>query len=327
MKRALITGISGQDGAYLSKLLLEKGYEVFGVTRSFKSLNTDALEYLGVKDAVQIEECDLTDLMCVNGIFRQFQPDEIYNLASQSSVGLSFAKPVETLNYNIVSVINILETIRTISPATKFYQASSSEMFGNVEQLPIREDSIINPASPYAISKAAAHWAVKNYRESYGLFACCGILFNHESYLRGPNFFVKKVIREAIKIKNEEQDVLKVGNLNIKRDFGYAPDYVVAMWKMLQQDIPGEYIICSGESIYLKQIVEYVFNYLGIDKSKIIVDEKLLRPNEIQDIYGDNTKAMEKLNWDYDKNFFEVLNILIEEEKSNLTQKRDLLFG
>jgi len=316
-KTALITGITGQDGAYLAQFLLEKGYEVVGLSRSYNQENLRGLKSLGIKDDVVVKECDLLDLANVISIFKEHNPDEIYNLASQSSVGLSFSQPVGTINFNIISVINMLETIRTMSPDTKFYQASSSEMFGNVQNLPICEHSVIHPSSPYAISKAAAHWAAINYRESYGLFACCGILFNHESYLRSHNFFVKKVILQALKIKNGEQKTLKVGNLNIKRDFGYAPDYVKAMWLMLQKESAKEYIICSGKSIYLKDIVDYVFDKLNIDKNRIEIDEKLFRPNEIQDIYGNNEKSKEELGWEYDKTFFDVLDLLIEEEIKN----------
>lgn len=317
LKTALITGITGQDGAYLAKLLLEKGYKVIGLTRSYNQENLCGLKYLGIKDDVIIKECDLLDLSNVMAILNEFKPDEVYNLASQSSVGLSFSQPVGTINFNVISVINLLEVIRTMSPNIKFYQASTGEMFGNVSSLPIVEDSIIHPVSPYAISKAAAHWSVVNYRQSYGIFACCGILFNHESHLRSSNFFVKKIITQALKIKAGEQRILKVGNLDVRRDFGYAPDYVKAMWLMLQREIAEEYIICSGESIYLRDIVSYVFDLLKIDKNKIEIDKTLFRPNEIQDIYGNNNKAKEELNWQYNKNFFEVLDLLIEEEIKN----------
>lgn len=316
-KTAIITGITGQDGAYLAKFLLEKGYKVVGLTRSYNQANLSGLKYLGIADNVVVKECDLLDLSNVMSIFAEFKPDEVYNLASQSSVGLSFSQPAGTINFNTVSVINLLEIIRTLSPKTKFYQASSSEIFGNVETLPIKETSRVHPTSPYAISKAAAHWSVINYRESYGIFACCGILFNHESYLRSHNFFVKKVIIQALKIKKGEQDILKVGNLELKRDFGYAPDYVKAMWLMLQKEKASEYMICSGQSVYLKDIVNYVFDKIGINKEKIVIDKSLFRPNDIKDIYGDNQKAKSELGWKYDKDFFEVLDLLVEEEMKN----------
>lgn len=313
-KTALITGITGQDGAYLAKFLLNKGYKVVGLTRSYNQENLYGLVYLGIKDKITVEECDLSDLSNVITTLNKFKPDEIYNLASQSSVGLSFTQPVGTINFNIISVLNLLEAIRTIRPETKYYQASSGEMFGNVQNLPIKEYSVIHPTSPYAISKAAAHWTTVNYRESYGMFTCCGILFNHESYLRSPNFFVKKVIQESLKIQKGEQKLLTVGNLDIKRDFGYAPDYVEAMWLMLQQEKPKDYIVCSGKSIYLKDIVNYVFNKLNIDKNKIQIDKTLFRPNEIRDIYGNSEYAQKELGWNYNRDFFEVLDLLIEEE-------------
>jgi GDPmannose 4,6-dehydratase len=316
MPVALITGISGQDGAYLSKFLLQKNYQVIGLVRDTGS-SLFRLEYLGIKDDVVIEKCDLLNLSAVKKVIETRQPDEIYNLAAQSSVANSFKSPHETLNFNINSVLNILESIKKQDPSIKFYQASSSEMYGRVKNLPITEDTVMHPLSPYAISKAAAHWISVNYRESYDLFACCGILFNHESYLRGENFFTKKVIREALEIKNKKRDVLKVGNIDIKRDFGYSPRYVEAMWLMLQQVKPDDYIICAGQSLYLKDIIGHIFWKLNIDPEKISIDRSLFRPNEIADIYGDNSKARIKLGWDYSSDFYEILDTLIEEEERN----------
>lgn len=323
-KTALITGITGQCGAYLSQFLLEKNYTVIGLTRSYNHENLKGLFYLGINDKVTIKECDLIDLSNVISIINEYKPDEIYNLASQSSVGLSFLQPVGTINFNTISVINLLEAVRKNSPRTKIYQASSGEMFGNIQNLPADESSVIHPTSPYSISKAAAHWSVINYRESYGIFACSGILFNHESYLRSPNFFVKKVITESIKISNGEQQKLKVGNLNIKRDFGYTPDYIKAMWLMLQNSIPKDYVICSGKSIYLSDIINYVFDKFNLNKKLIEIDKSLFRPNEIQNIYGNSKKAQEELGWKYDKDFFEVLDILIEEEINNKQSTKSL---
>lgn len=317
-KTAIITGITGQDGAYLSKLLLEKGYQVVGLLRPDAEESMFGLNYLGIKDRVKLEKCGLLDPKGLTRIITKYKPVEIYNLAAQSSVGASFENPAETINFNILSVLNLLEVIKKVSPKTRFYQASSSEMFGNIEKLPITEKSIIHPVSPYAISKVTGHWMTINYRESYGLFACCGILFNHESYLRGRDFFVKKVIRTAIDIKNGKQTELKIGNVAPKRDFGYAPDYVKAMWLMLQQEKPKDYIICSGKPVSLREIVDYVFDYLKIDKSKIVVEEELFRPTDIENIYGDNRRAKEELGWEYSRGFEEVLGLLIEEESQNL---------
>lgn len=317
MKKAIITGITGQDGAYLSKLLINKGYEVIGLSRSYNSANLIGLNYLGIKDKIIIEKCDLLDLSNLIKIINKYSPDEIYNLAAQSSVGLSFQQPIGTINYNVISVLNLLELIKNSNKKIKFYQASSSEMFGKINSLPIKEDHFFHPLSPYAISKASAHWLTVNYRESFKIFTCCGILFNHESYLRNNDFFIKKVLKTALDIKEGIQSVLKVGNIEIKRDFGYAPKYVEAMWLMMQQEKPDNYIICSGKSISLRKIIYYIFDKLNISYEKILVDKKLYRPSEIDDIYGDNRKAKNNLSWNYDMNFFDVLDILIEEESKN----------
>ena len=313
-KVAIITGITGQDGAYLSRLLLKNDYTIIGLVRSKHSSSTGGLNYLNIADQITIEECDLTDISQILRILNEYNPTEIYNLAAQSSVSLSFAQPIGTFHFNTLSVFNLLEAIKQFNTEIKFYQASSSEMFGEVKHLPITEDTEFHPKSPYAISKAAAHWTCVNYRESYNLFVCCGILFNHESHLRTDTFFVKKVIREAIKIKNGISHQLHVGNLNIKRDIGYAPQYVEAMFKMMQQPKADSYLICTGSSVSLQYIVEYVFNKLDVPASKIIVDQKLFRPSEIHDIYGSNKHINTSLNWHYTMTIEDLLNILVEEE-------------
>jgi len=312
-KTALITGITGQDGAYLAELLIKKGYNVIGLVRSYSNVNIKGLEYLGIKEKVRIEECDLSDLSQVISTIKEYLPDEIYNLAAQSSVSLSFKQPIGTIQFNIISVLNILETIRMLRPACKFYQASSSEVFGK-SALPIRETSFISPISPYSISKASAHWITKNYRESYSIFSCSGFLFNHESYLRSDNFFVKKTILQAIKIKYGHAEFLEVGNIDVKRDFGWAPKYVEAMYLMLQQETPEDFLICSNYSVSLRSIIEFVFDYLNVSLTRLKINENLFRPTEIPDIYGDNTKAKQKLGWEYSFSFFEILKILIDEE-------------
>ncbi|KFJ42254.1 GDP-mannose 4,6-dehydratase [Francisella philomiragia] len=317
MKTAIITGITGQDGSYLAKLLINKGYRVIGTVRSYRNVNMTGLDYLGIAKDVIIEELDLLDVINIISLLKKYQPNEIYNLAAQSSVGLSYNQPIGTFTFNTASVNNLLESIRLFDMGIKLYQASSSEMYGNVTNPPIRIDTPMSPISPYGVSKMAAHYMVSTYRESYGIYACNGILFNHESYLRSNNFFVKKIIRSAIAIKKGKLDVLKVGNLDVKRDFGYAPLYVEVMWKMLQQENPDDFIICSGKSVLLRDIVEYVFDKLGVDKNLIVVDDNFFRPNEIADIYGDNSKAKSLLGWDYDYTFFDILNILIEEELLN----------
>lgn len=315
-KVAIITGITGQDGAYLAQLLHGKGYRVIGLIRSYSHINFKGLEYLKLKDKVELLECDLADLSQVMSIIKEYNPNEIYNLAAQSSVSLSFRQPIGTIQFNILSVLNLLEAIRMLNPECRFYQASSSEVFGEAK-LPIKETSGINPISPYSISKASAHWITKNYRDSYGLFSCSGFLFNHESYLRSDNFFIKKVILQAIRIKNGEAETLEVGNIDIKRDFGWAPKYVEAMYLMLQQPHADDYLICSNHSVSLRSIIEYVFNYLNISLDRLVINEKYFRPTEIIDIYGDNTKAKAKLGWEYEMSFYDVLTILINEEIEN----------
>lgn len=319
MKTAIITGITGQDGGYLSHLLLSKGYKVVGLTRSYNQENFRGLKYLGILNDIVLEDCDLTDITQILKIFWKYKPSEIYNLAAQSSVSLSFNQPIGTIQFNIISVLNLLEALKMMSADNdvRFYQASSSEMFGLVKQLPITENTVFHPLSPYAISKATAHWLTVNYRESYQLFACCGVLFNHESYLRTDNFFIKKVVRESLRIKHGLQHALTVGNIDIKRDFGYAKKYVEAMWLMLQQEQPDDYLVCSGSSVSLRSIIMHIFNRLSLGEDKLVINKDLYRPTDIQDIFGDNTKAKLKLNWEYDLNFFDVIDIMLEEEERN----------
>jgi GDPmannose 4,6-dehydratase len=317
MKTAIVTGISGQDGAYLSELLLKNDYKVIGIIRSYNNSNLSKLRYLGIDRKIYLEECDLTDIPSIISIFRRYKPDEIYNLAAQSSVGLSFEQPIGTIAFNSISVLNILESIRIVDKNIKFYQASSSEMYGKVLNLPITEQSPMHPLSPYAISKATAYWSVVNYRESYGLFACNGVLFNHESYLRTQNFFVKKVIHQSLSISKGLMDTLVVGNIDIKRDFGYAREYVKPMWAMLQQSRADDYLICSGASVSLREIIYFTFDKLNISHDHLVSDTSLFRPTDIQDIYGDNHKAKSILNWHYDLNFYQVLDQLIDEEIRN----------
>jgi len=318
IKTAFITGITGQDGAYLSKFLLEKGYKIIGITRSYNEDNLDKLKQLKIADQVLLEECDLLDISNVIALINKYKPDEIYNLAAQSSVGQSFKQPIGTINFNIISVLNLLEAIRLIKSDIRFYQASSSEMYGKVLNLPVTINTPMHPLSPYAISKASAHWTVINYREAYSLYACNGILFNHESYLRSTGFFVKKVLHETVRNQNNPNWVLKVGNIDIKRDFGYSPNYVEAMWLMLQAENPDDFIICSGKSITLRSIIEYVFIKLGVSLDRLVIDSGFIRPTDIEDIYGDNTPAKLKLDWQYDLDFYQVLDLLIAEELDNL---------
>jgi GDPmannose 4,6-dehydratase len=313
-KTALITGITGQDGAYLSRLLLQNDYKVVGLVRSNKKASLYGLEYLGIEKDIVFEECDLMDMPQLIRLMRTYEPTVVYNLAAQSSVSLSFQQPVGTINFNITSVLNLLEAIRLVNPAIRFYQASSSEMFGRVLNLPVSEQTPLYPLSPYAISKATAHWMAINYREAYGLFTCCGILFNHDSYLRQATFFTKKVIQEAIAIKYQGQKQLEVGNIDVRRDFGFAPKYVEAMYLMMNQDTAGDYLICSGQSVLLKDIITHIFNRLEIPLSKIVVNPAFYRPTDIEDMYGNPEKAHKELGWDYNLTYFEALDMMLEEE-------------
>jgi len=317
MRKALITGITGQDGAYLTKFLLDKGYKVVGVTRAASRSNIRNLQYLGIDHRVTLIEANLLDLSNVIRMIEKGEPDELYNLTAQSSVGLSFDQPIGTLEFNIISVANLLEAIRIVRPKTRFYQASSSEMFGNVreENLPVRENLIFHPVSPYGISKASAHWISVNYREAYGLFAICGVLFNHESALRGKNFVTKSILNTAVRISNGLANGITLGNLKVSRDWGYAPEYVKAMWLMLQQEEPDDFIICSGEPHTLEEFAREVFKKLNLEFDRLVkIDENLYRPLELEVIYGDNSKAKELLGWQYDMSFAQLIDTLVNDE-------------
>ena len=267
MKTAIIIGISGQDSAYLCKLLLEKGYKVIGITRNLLNPNFLNLNYLGIESDIEMIEISKSGPEIIEKILKKYTPDEVYNLGAQSSVGYSFIDPINTVNYNIMSVLHWLEGIKKLNSNTRFYQASSSEMFGNVRtsDLPLTESLIFHPASPYGVSKAAAHWLTVNYREANQIFSSCGILFNHESALRGPNYVVKKIINAAVKIKlGMNSDPIFVGNTNIKRDWGYAPDFVKAMWKILQMDIAEDFVISTSKLHTVRDFLDITFSYLGL---------------------------------------------------------------
>lgn len=320
MNTAIITGITGQDGAYLAKLLLSKNYNVIGITRQNSSSNLEKLNYLKITKFITFEECDLSDLSSVINLLNKYKPNEVYNFAAQSSVGLSFNEPIGTIHFNIISVINLLEAIRLVCPDSRIYQASSSEMYGAVNKLPVTLSTPMHPLSPYAISKCTAFWITVNYRESYGLHASNGVLFNHESFLRNDNFFVKKVIKNAVLNQNNPDWTLEVGNIDLKRDFGFSPNYVEAMWLILQLDKPKDFIICSGVSISLRSILEYIFLKLSIPLDKVKISKDLFRPVDIQNIYGDNSDAKNILKWNYDISFFDILDILIKEELDFMNQ-------
>ncbi len=314
MKTAIISGISGQDGAYLARLLLNNQYKVIGLVRSNQGDGLWRLRFLGIADQVELQECDLTDMSQLFRLIQTVQPDEIYHLAAQSSVSASFSQPIATINYNTISTLNLLETIRLSHAPLRFYQASSSEMFGAVSSLPINEETVIHPQSPYAISKATGYWMTRNYREAYKIYATSGILFNHESALRQPSFVVKKIIRTALDIQEGKADKLVLGNIDVRRDFGYAPSYVDAMWRIMQQDTPDDFMICSGFSTSIREIVEIVFDKLSIPLSALQTEQSLYRPAEIDENYGDPEKARRMLNWNYEFTMPQLIDQLITDE-------------
>lgn len=327
MKKAIITGISGQDGAYLTQLLLSKGYQVIGITRNHDESNFVGLKYLGLLDKVTLLGTDLLNKQSVIQLLEEFWPDEIYNLAAQSSVGASFGTPIETIHFNTLSVVNILEAIRFVNHPIRFYQASSSEMFGDIKEknLPIKETLLFHPTSPYGISKVAAHWIAVNYRETYGIFASCGILFNHESCLRGKYYVTKKIIRTAILIQQGKLDTLSLGNLDIERDWGYAPSYVDVIYKIVQHSEPTDFLVCSGEHCTLRTFVEKAFFQLGLDYTDHVkVEEKLFRKNDLPIIYGSNEKAKQELNWDYAMDIDSLISSLLKDERAFMAWENSL---
>ncbi len=297
--RALICGVSGQDGAYLAKLLISKGYEVYGTSRDAQLTSFSNLKRLNVFGQVNKISLALNDFRSVLQALVQVEPDEIYNLAGQSSVGLSFEQPVETLESISIGTLNFLEAIRFTGKKVKFYNAGSSECFGDTGGEAANENTPFQPRSPYAVSKASAHWIVANYREAYSLHACTGILFNHESPLRPERFVTQKIVAAACRIAKGEQDTLQLGNTSIKRDWGWAPEYVEAMWLMLQQDDPEDFVIATGETNSLDNFVSAAFNKLGLDWKKYVKSNpSLLRPTDILVGRGDASKAKKKLGWE-----------------------------
>lgn len=298
MKTALICGISGQDGAYLAKLLCDKGYQVVGTSRDAQISSFSNLKKLGIKEEIKLVSMSLTDFRSVLQVLSRTQPDEIYNLAGQSSVGLSFDQPVETLESIATGTLNLLEAIRFIDAPIRFYNAGSGECFGETSDAGADESTPFRPRSPYAVAKSTAFWEVANYRDAYGLFACSGILFNHESLLRPERFVTQKIVQAVKRIANGSKEQLRLGNLLIQRDWGWAPEYVEAMYLMLQQDAPDDFVIASGESYSLEQFVSKAFATAGLDwQDYVISDESLYRPSESLLGKGRPDKAAVKLSW------------------------------
>lgn len=315
MRKALICGISGQDGAYLAKLLLGKKYKVYGTSRDAQTSLFVNLSKLGILDRVNLLSMSSTDFRSVLQILNDVQPDEVYNLSGQSSVGLSFDQPLETIESIAIGTLNLLEAIRFTNKKIKFYNAGSSECFGNIGGLAADESTPFRPRSPYAIAKSAAFWEVVNYCEAYDLFACSGILFNHESPLRPERFVTKKIISAACRIAGGSEEKLQLGNLSIRRDWGWAPEYVQAMWMMLQQRQPDTYVIATGESYSLEEFVATAFSYLDLDwREHTIVDASLLRPTDIANGRANPGKASDVLGWKANYKMDSVAKMMIDAE-------------
>ena len=322
MKVALITGVTGQDGSYLAELLLEKGYEVHGIRRRSSSFNTARIDHLYVDPHILgtklfLHYGDMTDSTSLIRILQEVQPDEIYNLAAQSHVAVSFEEPEYTANSDAVGALRLLEAIRILGleSKTKFYQASTSELYGDVRETPQTEETPFYPRSPYAAAKIYAYWITVNYREAYNIFACTGILFNHESPLRKERFVTRKIIKTAYKIFKGENVKLELGNIKIKRDWGWAPEYVSAMWLMLQEEKPQDFIIATGKTISLETFVKLVFEFLGLNwKDHVILNESYLRPTDILEGYANPSKAKNILGWEAQFKVEEVIKLLIQDE-------------
>lgn len=316
MPTALITGIAGQDGSYLAELLLDKGYEVHGIVRRTSSLARPRID--AQRHHIHLHYGDMTDGPCLSRIVNSVEPDEIYNLAAQSHVGISFEKPSYTLQANAQGTLYLLETLRELArhKSVRFYQASTSEMFGGLpDTAPQNEDTPFYPRSPYACSKVCAHQLTVNFREAYDLFACCGIMFNHESPRRGENFVSRKITRTATRIKLGLASELRLGDLNTRRDWGYAKDYAEAMWRMLQQDKPRDYVIATGQSHSVRDFLNLVFAQLDLDIEKhVVVDPKFFRPSEVRLLMGDPSRAMREMGWQVTTSLAELVQLMVNND-------------
>lgn len=315
MKVALITGVTGQDGAYLSKLLLEKGYRVVAGERRSSYRHRARLEQLGIESDIEWVDLDLADYGNLLQVMDKHQPHEVYNLAAQSFVGVSFAQPVMTGDISGLGVTRLLDAVRTVNKDIKYYQASTSEMFGKVQQIPQTEQTPFYPRSPYGVAKLYGHWMTVNYREAYDMFACSGILFNHESPLRGEEFVTRKITKTVAEIVKGKTKVLRLGNLDAKRDWGYAMEYVEGMYLMLQQDKPDDYILATGKTHTVGDFVEAAFNAVGLEWQEYVkIDEKFMRPAEVDLLIGDPAKAKEKLGWEAKTQFSDLVTMMVEHD-------------
>jgi len=323
MKRALIFGVTGQDGPYLAKFLVSKGYKVYGGYRRSSTRNYWRLHYLDVKKDIELIPLDLLDQTSIISAIQYSKPDEIYNLAAQSFVGVSFDEAIATGEITGLGVTRILDSIRIVNPKIKFYQASTSELYGNAPP-PQNEDTPFHPNSPYAAAKLYAHWVTKSYRQGYGMFACAGILFNHESPVRGIEFVTKKITDGVARIKMGYIDKMYLGNLEAKRDWGFAGDYVEAMWLMLQQKKADDYVIATGESHTVGEFCEEAFSYAGLDwKKHVEIDKKFLRPNDIHYLLGDPEKAKRELGWQPKVSFKELVRMMVDADLERLKKNSE----
>lgn len=322
-KKALITGITGQDGAYLAKLLLDKGYEVYGLLARRATRTDWRLKYLGVEDRVELIEGDLTDVTSIIRAVEQAEPAEFYNLGAQSFVGTSWRQPQLTAQSTGVGALNCLEAIRIVNPKIKFYQASTSEMFGGMPEYPLQsEETPFHPRSPYGVAKLFAHWSTINYRESFDIFGCCGILFNHESPLRGIEFVTRKVTDAVARIKQGVQKDLHLGNIDAKRDWGFAGDYVEAMWLMLQQDAPDTYVVATGRTTTVRDMCKIAFGHVGLDYEKyVVIDPKFYRPAEVDLLLGDPKKAEAKLGWKAKTSLEELIHMMVDADMKRVSDE------
>lgn len=323
MKKALVTGITGQDGSYLADLLLEKGYKVYGMVRRSSVEKLDRIEH--IRDRLHFVQADLLDQLSMVNAIRETGPDEVYNLAAMSFVPTSWSQPVLTGEFTALGVTRMLEAIRLVDRDIKFYQASSSEMFGKVRQIPQNEETPFHPRSPYGVAKVYGHYITVNYRESYDIFGASGILFNHESPRRGLEFVTRKVTNAVAKIKLGLKDHLYLGNMDAKRDWGYAKDYVKAMWLMLQQEKPDDYVIATGKSHSVKEWVEAAFSCLDLDWQRYVkTDKRFLRPAEVDLLIGDPLKAKKILNWEPEVDFSGLVKLMVESDYNYLKKKNNL---
>jgi len=337
MKRALITGVTGQDGSYLAELLLEKGYEVYGLIRRKSKVDYGNVEH--IKDKIKFVYGDITDCVSLMNAMKTSQADEVYNLAAQSFVAASWGTPLATAEMDALGVTNMLEAIRLVKPEARFYQASTSEMYGLVQEVPQKETTPFYPRSPYGVAKLYGHWITKNYRESYDMYACSGILFNHESPRRGKEFVTRKITDAVARIKYGMQDTLYLGNMDAKRDWGFAGDYVKAMWLMLQQEVADDFVVASGETHPVREFVDLAFKYAGIElewkgqgvnekainkaNNKVVVEvcPDFFRPAEVELLHGSPEKAEKLLNWKPEVSFKELVKVMISEDLKRIEQE------